>query len=167
MGSAGAENYSGIENIASQLTEHENVLRDRIMNEIITTGVSLDSSSVERLNRHGDLDLKDTLTRLESKYVLSRDKKGNIAYVYPVSAHPTQHKVSLQDGRVFHAMCAIDSLGCAFTFEQDVSIQSSCSYCDAPISVAIGNGKLRSHLPSELRVLRYNLNTIESIHVDR
>jgi len=68
--------------------------------------------------------------------------------LYPVSATLTRHKVQLKDGRYFYAMCAIDSLGIAYEFDQDLSISSSCRKCDTSISVEISAGKISQLTPS-------------------
>jgi hypothetical protein len=39
-------------------------------------------------------------------------------------------------------MCAIDSLGIAYELEKDVTIFSSCSYCNRHISIEIVEGKV-------------------------
>jgi len=137
------------------------------MAEIINSGVSLDSTAVAKLSSDDTIDIAKTVAQLEQKHVFGRDGKGDIAYVYPVSARPTQHMVSLKDGRDFYAMCAIDSLGCAFTFGQDANIKSSCSYCNKPITVSVQNQELSSYFPPDLRVSRYNSNMVKNIHVDR
>ncbi len=36
---------------------------------------------------------------------------GRLAVAYPFSVQPTRHRVTLSDGRSYHAMCAIDALG--------------------------------------------------------
>ena len=54
------------------------------------------------------------------------EEAGGVAFAYPVSAWPTDHEVSLADGRRFYAMCAVDALGSAFNFGQDASIVSRC-----------------------------------------
>jgi len=137
------------------------------MAEIINSGVALDSTAVAKLSSDDTIDIIKTVAQLEQKHVFGRDGKGDIAYAYPVSARPTQHMASLKDGRDFYAMCAIDSLGCAFTFEQDAHIKSSCSYCNQPIAVNMQNQELLSYFPPDLRVARYNSNTVKDIHVDR
>ncbi|MGL6201167.1 MAG: organomercurial lyase [Lachnospiraceae bacterium] len=41
--------------------------------------------------------------------------------IYPISAHQTIHQVILEDGRKLYAICAIDALGCTYTFGQDIA----------------------------------------------
>lgn len=156
-----------IQNISSRLTLEERTVRAEIMKAIITSGHPVRMSGAESLEGRLGLAAGKILSTLEAKNVIGRDHNGDIAYVYPVSAYPTSHKVSMKSGQVFHAMCAIDSLGSAFTFQQDIKIDSSCSLCNNPISISIENGQLLDYEPSTLHVLRYNLNTVESINKSR
>ena len=56
---------------------------------------------------------------LKAKDGMVIDEEQNVNFIYPVSALPTNHHVTLADGRSFTAMCAIDAIGAAFTFHQD------------------------------------------------
>ena len=70
------------------------------------------------------------------------DESGNINFLYPVSALPTNHIVTLQDGRSFYAMCGIDAMGSTLTFNQDIHIESKCSQCGQEIAMDIKDGKI-------------------------
>jgi hypothetical protein len=100
--------------------------------------------------------------RLIEKRVAAQDEEGNVNFIYPVSALATRHKVSLGDGRRFFAMCAVDAMGTAFTFEQNVEIESECRECGKQISVRIENGRLAEVAPPDLRVLHVDLNKFEN-----
>ena len=95
--------------------------------------------------------------RLAVKGVVALDATAAIVAVYPISATPTRHRVRLRDGRTFHAMCAIDALGAAFTFKQDAVIASSCRQCDAAVEIHIEDEKIRSASPATVRVLHLDL----------
>ena len=82
--------------------------------------------------------------------------------VHFLSDLATRHRVSLRDGRSFSAMCAIDSMGSAFTFEQDIEIESECSECGERIFVRIERGKLAEVTPSSLRVLHVDLKRFDN-----
>jgi hypothetical protein len=155
-----------IENIAARLTVSEILLREAIIDEIILQAAPLNEAHLATLSAKLNLP-NDMAYQLEAKNVLGRDGQGDIAYVYPVSAHPTRHKISLHNGKRFHAMCAIDSLGCAFTFKQDVSIDSACSFCNEPISVKIADQQLTAYRPANLHVLRFNLDSVDSLNSNR
>jgi hypothetical protein len=58
-------------------------------------------------------------------------------------------------------MCAVDAMGTAFTFEQDVEIESECSECGARILVEIERGELARVEPASLRVLHVDLEKVD------
>ena len=99
----------------------------------------------------------DLLQGLGSKGVIVQDEDGSVSVVYPVSALPTPHKVKLNDGKSFFAICAVDSLGSAFTFAQDIKVASSCSYCQNPVSVTIKNGEISTFDPDGIFVTHTDL----------
>ena len=105
---------------------------------------------------------RSLIEELIEKRVIVRDPEGNVNFIYPVSALATRHKVSLEDGRRFFAMCAVDAMGTAFTFEQNVEIESECSECGNQISVRIEDGRLAEVVPPDLRVLHVDLNKFEN-----
>lgn len=55
-------------------------------------------------------------------------------------------------------MCAIDAMGTAFTFKQDVKIESICSNCGEKIYVEIKDGKLGEYQPRDMHILHVDLN---------
>jgi hypothetical protein len=151
-----------IDSIHSRLTEPERLVRMALINEIIDSGGSLDDEAVAALDARYDLDVEAIALSLLNKRVMVKNADGDIAFIYPVSGLPTPHKVYLQDGRVFHAMCAVDAPGAAFTFEQNVSVASVCSHCKAPIKVEIRDGKFTALEPATTHVLHTDLNKIEN-----
>jgi len=146
-----------IESIASRLNKREAMVRDRIMAALITKGrpVGLSELAAEGLSLP---DMSTIITKLEEKRAIVRDEDENICFAYPVSALPTVHRVSMANGHVFHAMCAVDAMGAAFTFRQDVRISSRCSECRHPVEVDIRDGRLEFFSPPELHVLHVDLN---------
>ncbi len=103
-----------------------------------------------------NLDIPTTLKKLKDKGLVAHHEDGAIIGVYPVSALRTRHKIQLADGRNFYAMCAIDALGAAYEFNQDLSVSSSCKRCDKNISMEAVNGDF----------LAVNPPTIHALHVD-
>lgn len=95
---------------------------------------------------------------LLNKATIVVDEDRNVIFMYPVSALPSNHRITLADGRRFYAMCAIDAMGTAFTFKQDVTIDSKCSNCGNPIHVEIKNGELINFTPKDIHILHVNLN---------
>ncbi len=89
------------------------------------------------------------------------ENKENIMYAYPVSGPHTNHEIHLADGRVFHSMCAIDSLGSTFTFGQDLTIKSQCSTSGKEVIVEIENGKIKSTNADDIYAIHVDLNAFE------
>jgi hypothetical protein len=146
-----------IASIASRLDPVEARLREAILAGMVARQRPL---SVVDLQGSGFSvgEIEAALQALVAKRAIVRDEGGNISFAYPVSALPTGHRVTLADGRSFHAMCAVDALGSAFTFRQDVSIDSRCSQCRQPVAVDIRDGRLAAFSPPELHVLHVDLN---------
>lgn len=109
-----------------------------------------------RFNLKGD-SINKTLKLFIDKNIMVVDEDNYINYIYPVSAHPTMHKVTLADKREFNAMCAIDALGWRCTFNQDIDISSRCYVTGKEINISIKDGKIVSLNNPNLRVLHLNL----------
>ena len=77
-----------------------------------------------RLSTEAEFD--QIVSVLREKDGMVADEEGNVNFIYPVSALPTNHQVTLADGRTYCAMCAIDAMGCAVTFHQKVRVDSHC-----------------------------------------
>lgn len=85
---------------------------------------------------------------LVAKKLAGQDAAGHVRYTYPVSASPTAHRVTLADGRTLYAMCAIDSLGSAWTFGQPVQVEARCHVCGEPVHVRVhGPAQVESQPP--------------------
>lgn len=113
----------------------------------------------------GPININDL--NIEKKMIDSLSEKGmivldetyqNIRFVYPVSGEPTQHEITLKDGRIFHSMCAIDSLGATFTFGQDLNINSKCSTSGEPIYIEIREKEIFKTNSDEIFVIHVDLN---------
>ena len=151
-----------INSIDSKLLKKEKVIRRYLMNYTIDSGQAFNignsckiADDIEEMNEE---EITVILDSLLNKDAIVADEQGNINFIYPVSAISTNHKVRLADGRIFSAMCAIDAMGTAFTFNQDVDIESKCSNCGDEIKVSIRNGKLNTYKPSDLHILHVDLN---------
>lgn len=140
--------HLAIPNINELLSDQERQARLLLMDEIIMKGSPVKSTEL--------LDI-DIICDLDSKGVIVLDEDGSVSVVYPVSALPTPHKVKLKDGRSFYAICAVDSLGSAFAFEQNIVVSSSCSYCQKPVSVTVENGEISTSDPVNIYVTHTDL----------
>ncbi len=147
-----------VPNLDARLTDGERFFRRLLLQRLLEAarpltmadlvpGSGLDPSECEELAR-----------ALENKGLLARSAGGEIAFVYPVSALPTSHRVRLADGRSFYAMCAIDALGSAFEFALDATVTSACSRCRQPLTVSLAAGRLQSADPPTIQVLHVDLD---------
>ena len=150
-----------IDSVASKLTLEENLFRLRLMDYTINTGSPFNVNNAAPPELQDD-NVKETAQRLLDKNAIVMDGNGNINFIYPVSALPTHHQVYLQDGRQLNAMCAVDAMGTAFTFGQDVKIESKCSRCGELVYVQIRNGQIVEHSPEDVHVLHVDLSRTDN-----
>ena len=101
---------------------------------------------------------------MRDKNALAIEEDGSVSSIYTVSAKPSRHLVSLADGRTVYCMCAIDALGCAYTFDQDIVINSSCSNSGVAIRIEIKDKKIVSAFPCKdaMRILHSDLKASNS-----
>jgi len=144
-----------ISSIYSRLTPEENAFRESMLARIIdrarpySPGEPLDGFAADQSRR---------LTgQLAAKGTVVTDDAGQVVFAYPVSALPTNHCVTLADGRMFHAMCAIDALGSAFTFRQDIRIDACCAECGTPVHMEINGGGIGRASSPDIHVLHVDL----------
>lgn len=150
-----------IPSIDSKLLKEEKKVRRYLMNYVIDNGHAFNINNSSKIAEDMKMMKEETesiLSDLVHKNGIVADEEGNINFIYPVSAIPTNHRIKLMDGREFSAMCAIDAMGTAFTFKQDVDIVSKCSICGSDIRVSIRDGKLYSYEPDDLHILHVDLN---------
>ena len=151
-----------IERIDSRLNSEEKVVRKWLLDYTIRMGTPFLSGDPVLQAAFPKFNITDILNKLAEKNAVVRDEDGSINFLYPVSALPTNHQVTLADERQFFSMCAVDSMGTAFTFQQDVSINSQCSQCGEPIHVEIQDGKISQLAPGSLRVLHVDLKNSDN-----
>ncbi len=150
-----------IDRLVSRLTPPEREFRKRLIDYAVRhhKPVNLHDPVPDELRGPG---VKQLVAALIGKKVVAAADNGDINFMYPVSVVATPHRVHLQDGRQLYAMSAVDALGTAFTFGQDVQVSSKCSECGHPISVAVHNGQVAHVDPQETRVLHVDLNKFEN-----
>ena len=141
-----------MDSIASKLTGEENALRNRIINAIVDTHQPYSPTEGE----------KEMVETLQKKNALAIAEDGKVYSIYPVSAKETQHRVTLADGRTTYVMCAIDALGCTYTFHQDIAIDSVCSNSGVPIHIEVKNGAIASASSDEIRILHADLKASDN-----
>lgn len=148
------EKYNSLDNTQQKI-------RISIMDMIIDKGSSITlQEATEYISKKLKTEkqyMKNTLQYFIDKNIMVVDGDG-INFIYPVSALPTNHKVTLRDNRSFSAMCAIDAIGASCTFNQDVRINSICSATGKEIEIVIKNEKIEYVNNPNLRVLHINLD---------
>lgn len=141
-------------NIDLKLDDKESEFRKKLLNQMIST--------------EGFLCRKDFFDEEKALLMNLIEKKTivlegeNITFAYPVSGKPTNHKVKLNDGREFFSMCAIDAMGSAFVFGQDVEIASVCPVSGEEIRVDIKDGKIGDYAPKTVQAIHVDLSTVEN-----
>ena len=141
-----------VEKLTSRLNCEENALRLSLLKQIISAGAPIDLPATSEDHA------AKLCSGLVEKKLLVLDAQQKVQFAYPVSALPTPHRVRLADGRSLYAMCAIDAMGTAFTFEQDVTIHSSCSHCSESIQLSLRDGQIETLQPMETHVIHVDLN---------
>ena len=144
-------NNLDIPNIHSMMNSRETKLRAALLDKIIDADGPFFPDEIK------NNDKKSIIESLSEKGLITFREDGAIVGIYPVSALPTRHKIQLYDGRLLYAMCAIDSLGIAYEFDQDLTISSSCRKCDLPISVEIHGGRIFQLTPSTTYALHVSI----------
>ena len=139
-----------IDSVAARLTEEENAFRNKIIHSIADTGKPYVPADGEE---------KAMVEALHGKNALDIEEDGTVSSIYPISAKPSHHLVTLADGRTVYCMCAIDALGCAYTFNQDIVINSSCSNSGVAVQIVVKDKQIVRALPSkeDMRVLHADL----------
>lgn len=126
--------------------------RLRLINRVIDTDCTINREEAIKICR--DEKLYNTL--LEKEIItMSGD---SVAFLYPVSAMETNHRVKLADGREFCSMCAIDALGSYSLFHQDTEINSLCSQTGEKIYVRIKDRQIAEYYPNDIHVVHVDLN---------
>lgn len=118
--------------VALKLTEAELTLREQVMNTIIATHQPYQARNQAE---------QELLQAMADKNTLAFTN-DQVTCIYPISAIATNKKVIFADGSWVYAMCAIDAIGCHYTFGQEVIIESVCEKCHEPLVLKVSNGQV-------------------------
>lgn len=144
-------------NIHRMLSSEEKELRSALLNRIITTQGAVHPSEITSRENGLGINISSALKGLESKGLAAVRDDGSVTGIYPFSALPTNHRVTLENGNSVFAMCAIDSLGIAYELKQNVTITSSCSHCKSHITTEINSGKVSRIEPESAMAIHVTL----------
>jgi bacterioferritin-associated ferredoxin len=122
----------------------------------------IETKNVITLEKATEIVGEDVLTELLEKHIVNLNQNNEISHLYPVSAIETGHSVKLDDGRQFHTMCAIDSLGCPSTFHIGCEIFSFCSDTDKSVYMKITEQGIETALPTTNLFISYIDNVGEA-----
>jgi hypothetical protein len=147
-----------IPSIVSRLDEDERSLRFALQDCILSSGRPVTVGDVIPFleAQIGAARAAEILQSLIGKEIVV-EEQGGVTFAYPVSARPTDHKVSLADGRRFFAMCAVDALGSAFNFGQDAAIFSKCHRCGKAVRIHVERNSIASAESQTVHVLHVDL----------
>jgi mercuric reductase len=113
--------------------EAEDRVRSTILRHYAQTGHAPDLASLQASVGLSAEAFEQALAVLAERDLVVRSD-ARLLGAYPFTDRVTEHRVVV-DGRVVHAMCAIDALGVGAMLDRDVEIASSCRACGADIHV--------------------------------
>lgn len=154
------------QNVHQKFTERENQLRLYVIQFTIDRQrafhLERDEEEAACALQMSHEEYETIIERLIERDGMVIDEEKNVNFIYPISALETSHRVVLEDGRQFFAMCAIDAIGSAFTLHQNTEIFSECAGCGKPVYVKIKNGEVESYEPKTLQALTFPLGEISN-----
>lgn len=154
------------QNVHKKFTERQNELRLYIIQFTVNHKrpfhLENDKEEAMEVLNMSSGEYEEITACLLDKDGMAADEEKNVNFIYPVSALETGHQVTLEDGRTFSAMCAIDAIGAAFTFHQDTEVHSACAVCGEPVTVKIQDGKVAEYEPKGLHALTFPLGELEN-----
>jgi hypothetical protein len=107
----------------ARLTEPQRELYFWILRRFATDGRP-SSREVRAAAEQLGLDGEDALETLSREDLVHRGTNDAIAVAYPFSGRPTAHRVRFPSGHEVDAMCAIDALGIAPMFGEQIEVHS-------------------------------------------
>ena len=93
------------------------------------------------------------LRALVGRDLVGLDGSGRVAVAYPFSAAPTRHRVSLDDGHAYWAMCAVDALGIPDMLGRPAQITARDPDSEQPVTVDLEPGGPPRWTPAEAVVV--------------
>ena len=154
------------QNVHKKFTDRQNEVRLFIMDFIVTEerpfNLESDKACVLDALSMTEQEFEEIVKVLLEKDGMVISDTKDVNFIYPVSALPTNHHVTLADGRSFTAMCAIDAMGAAFTFHQDTEVHSVTAVSGEPVCVKIVDGEVVDYSPKNLHALTFPLGQLSN-----
>lgn len=152
------------QNVHKKFNDRQNAVRLFIIEFTVNNGRAFhleeDKKDVLEALSMTEQEYREIIEVLEARDGMVTDDEGRVNFIYPVSALATNHHVTLADGRRFNAMCAIDAIGAAFTFHQDIEVNSVSAVSGEPVFVKIVDGKVEDYGPKGLHALTFPLGQL-------
>ena len=154
------------QNVERKFNSRQNQVRHYILEFTVNEGRAFnleeDKAGVLQELSMTEQEYWDCVRVLREKDGMVVSEENDVNFIYPVSALPTNHHVTLADGRSFTAMCAIDAIGAAFTFHQDSEVHSVSAVSGEPVFVKIVNGEVADYAPKTLHALTFPLGELSN-----
>lgn len=132
--------------------KHLQAIHRAILHHFVETGQIPTATDLAVALARSPVEVEVMLMELAKKCLYRDPVSGEILAVYPFSARPTPHRLSLLNGREVFAMCAMDALGVSAMLDQPVMIHSHCAHCGASISLEVQGERLATIQPSAVVV---------------
>ncbi len=137
-----AESMLGWRVSRAGLGPKEEVVRVYILKQYPLLGRSPTPQEItDRFGFTSPHDVQTILERLHELDLLYLDPESRaIRLAYPFSTAPTRHVVRFHgwaEAKPVYAPCAVDALGIPFMLGRDLSIASSCAYCQKPLAIEV------------------------------
>jgi hypothetical protein len=95
------------------------------------------STEIGGAARRFGVDVQEAVRALAREDLVHLDVDGEVAVAYPFSGRATAHQVRFEDKHQAHAMCAIDALGIAPMFNQQIEVVSKDALAGDEVRVSL------------------------------
>lgn len=123
----------------ARLSEAKRELYFWILQQFASRGRPSNGDMHRAASRLG-LEAEPVLATLAREDLVHLDHEGEIAVAYPFSGRPTAHVVRFSSGHETYAMCAIDALGIAPMFDEQIAVRSRDPLSGEAIDVGLAPG---------------------------
>ena len=120
----------------ARLTESERELYFWILRQFATAGRP-SSVDIHEAAEWLAIDAEQALETLAGEDLVHRGSDGEVTVAYPFAGRPTAHRVRFPGGHEVDAMCAIDALGIAPMFGEQVAVDSRDPLSGDPIRARV------------------------------
>ena len=153
------------------MTNQDNLTNlDKILNlHILVLKDLLNSVTFQEIKRKYSSEIADTnyLTVAKKNNLLVIDENENLIAAFPVSPFKTNFAVNIENIGFGYAMCAIDALGIAYTFQEKTTITSITTDTKEEVSIEIDPNKDVIDSNNEFFVTYKDPDLVNNIAIDQ